>query len=76
MIKILMPTNITINNITGTSPYDIYICDNPITICIYITTTSTIPFSFDVPSILESQNDFTVKVVDDNNCEITQIVIV
>jgi hypothetical protein len=69
-----MPTNITINNVTGTSPYDIYICDNPITICIYITTTSTIPYSFDVPSILDSQNDFTVKIVDNKSCVITQIV--
>ena len=69
-----MPTNITINNITGASPYDVYICDNPITICIYITTTSSIPYSFNVPPILESQNNFTVKVVDNNDCVITQII--
>lgn len=63
-----MPTKITINNITGTTPFDIYVCDNPITTCIYINTISTLPFEFDIPSIMENQNDYNLKVIDNDNC--------
>lgn len=63
-----MPKIVTINNITGETPYNIYLCDNPITTCVYIDTISTLPFNFEIPSIMESQNDYTLKVVDDNNC--------
>lgn len=63
-----MPKTVTINNITGETPYNIYLCDNPITTCVYIDTISTLPFNFEIPTIMESQNDYTLKVVDDNNC--------
>ena len=48
-----MPTNITINNVTGAQPFDIYVCDSPITTCIYVSTINTvdIPYSFDIPLI-------------------------
>ena len=68
-----MPTVITLNNVTGASPFDVYLCDNPITTCVYITTISSLPYSFNVPGLLQTQDDFTIKVVDNNNCEITQI---
>jgi hypothetical protein len=64
-----MPTTITINGISGTSPFDIYLCDNPITTCIYINTISSTPYSFDVPIILDGQDDFNIKVIDNNDCE-------
>jgi hypothetical protein len=67
-----MPTQITINNLSGASPYDIYLCDNPITTCVYITTTSTLPYVFDIPSIMESQTSFNLKMIDNNGCEVTQ----
>lgn len=64
-----MPTTITINGISGTSPFDIYLCDNPVTTCIYINTISSTPYSFDVPIILDGQDDFNIKVIDNNDCE-------
>ena len=67
-----MPTDITINNITGASPYHVYLCDNPITTCVYVVTISTLPYTFTLPSILSSQDDFTLKIVDSNHCIITQ----
>ena len=67
-----MPTQITINSLSGASPYDIYLCDNPISTCVYITTTSTLPYVFDVPSIMESQTSFNLKMIDNNGCEVTQ----
>lgn len=68
-----MPTNITINNITGSSPFDVYVCNNPITTCIYVDTISTLPYSFDVPIILEGLMSYSLKIVDNNNCSITEI---
>jgi hypothetical protein len=67
-----MPTQITINNLSGASPYDIYLCDDPISTCVYITTTSTLPYVFDAPSIMESQTSFNLKMIDNNGCEVTQ----
>ena len=67
-----MPTQITINNLSGASPYDIYLCDDPISTCVYITTTSTLPYVSDVPSIMESQTSFNLKMIDNNGCEVTQ----
>ncbi len=72
-----MPNEITISGITGTSPYDIYTCDTGKTTCIYIDTVSSsdLPVSFDVPLIFESQPSVNIKIVDDVNCEINEIVI-
>jgi hypothetical protein len=68
-----MPTNITINNVTGAQPFDVYVCDSPITTCIYVATINTvdIPYSFDIPPVYSSLTEFVVKVVDNNNCIVT-----
>lgn len=65
-----MPTDITINDISGTTPFDIYVCDNPITSCIYVATITTgdTPYTFSVPLVMEGMTDFNLKVVDDNSC--------
>ena len=62
-----MPTNITINNITGTTPFDIYICDDPITTCVYVDTITTLPYMFSVPIILDGQLSYNLKVIDELN---------
>ena len=63
-----MPKIVTINDISGTTPYNIYLCDNPVTLCVYIDTISTLPYSFEIPTLLTSQDDYTLKVEDDNGC--------
>lgn len=63
-----MPIDITINNITGSSPYDIYICDDPVTTCIYVNTISSLPYQFEVPSVMSTNTIFNLKVVDNNGC--------
>jgi len=65
-----MSTTITINDITGATPFDVYLCDYPTTICVYIDTINSIPYSFDVPPVMESQSNFVLKVIDDNDCEV------
>lgn len=70
-----MPTKITINSITGVEPYDVYLCDNPITVCIYIATIddSSLPYEFELPCSMEGQNDYSLKTVDDVDCVDIQV---
>jgi len=63
-----MPKIITITDITGSTPFNVSLCDNPVTICVYIDTVSTLPYSFEVPTLLINQDDFNLKVEDDNGC--------
>jgi hypothetical protein len=69
-----MDTNITITSITGITPYDVYVCDTSYTTCIYVSTINSgdLPYSFMIPSIFSSFTDFVVKVIDDNDCVITE----
>lgn len=68
-----MSLQISIDGLSGTSPYNIWICDNPETTCIYITTIDSAPITFDVPPALIYQNDWLVKSIDSNNCVSTII---
>ena len=63
-----MPTDITITNITGSSPYDIYLCDDPVVTCVYINTITTLPYGFQIPPVLDGQTSYNLKVVDNDNC--------
>lgn len=65
-----MPTNININNISGATPFDIYLCDESNITCVYINTipSSSLPYDFQVPTIMETQTSFNLKVVDNNGC--------
>jgi hypothetical protein len=66
-----MPTVVTINDISGTTPYDIYICDNPQTQCIYIDRIDSAPYEFEVPTIMLNFSEFTLKIVDSSGCQVT-----
>jgi hypothetical protein len=68
-----MPTQVTINNITGATPFDIYICDDPITTCVYVNTITGTTLTFALPTIMDGQTSYTLKVVDNNGCQITEI---
>jgi hypothetical protein len=65
-----MPTNILINDISGATPFNVYLCDQLNVTCIYIDTvpSSSLPYTFQVPSILESQTAYNIKVIDNNGC--------
>ena len=67
-----MAIQVTIESLTGTSPYDVYICDDSLSGCVYISTISSAPYIFDVPAPLDVQTELCVKVIDTNGCEITQ----
>jgi hypothetical protein len=68
-----MSTFVTINLIAGQPPFYIYICDNPLDstppMCIYVDTISTFPYEFEIPSLIDFQPSFRLKVIDNNGCE-------
>ena len=68
-----MPTTVNITSLSGASPFDIYLCDNPSSICIYIDTITTgdLPYEFNVPDVLLNVSSFILKIMDNNNCEVT-----
>jgi hypothetical protein len=66
-----MAVQVTINSVTGQSPYDIYICQSNGTGCFYITTVSTIPYVFDIPAPYDVSSSYMLKIIDSNNCVIT-----
>jgi hypothetical protein len=73
-----MPTNITISTLNGSSPFDVYVCDTGMTTCIYVNTINSgdVPYVFVIPPVFSTLNNFTVKVVDDNNCIVTSNLVV
>ena len=70
-----MAVEITINSITGTPNYDVYICDNMVNNCIYYTTiTAVFPYTFFAPPPLDNLTEVCVKIIDSNGCEIIQCI--
>lgn len=68
-----MTTEVTINNIVGQSPYDVYICQEDGTGCFYISTISSTPYNFQIPEPFNNLNVYMLKVIDDKGCVITGI---
>ena len=68
-----MAVQVTINSITGQSPYEIYICQSDGSGCFYVTTITTTPYVFDIPSPYDTSSSYMLKVVDAFNCTITGI---
>jgi hypothetical protein len=68
-----MAIQVTINDITGVTPYDIYVCQGDGTGCFYMATIPTVPYVFDIPSPYDSSTQYMLKVIDNNGCVITGI---
>jgi hypothetical protein len=68
-----MAVQVTINSITGQSPFDVYICESNGTGCFYISTITSTPYVFDIPSPYDTSSSYQLKVVDANNCTINGV---
>lgn len=64
---------ISIDSVTGSSPYNIYICDEFGVNCFYIATTSTIPYTFQIPSPYDELSVYMLKLVDAQGCQIINV---
>jgi hypothetical protein len=71
-----MSKKLTITTLTGTSPFDVYLCDGTYNNCIYIDTITSleIPYTFIVPISFENLTTVGVKVIDNVNCVIKNTV--
>lgn len=71
-----MSKQVTISNINGTEPYNIYICDNLYSVCIWVSqiNNASLPYSFIVPKQFESFTTVGIKVIDNDKCEIKSLV--
>lgn len=64
-----MSEQVTISSVTANTPVEIYYCDSMSANCVYVSTVSTFPYTFDVPAPYDEQ-DFIVKIIDTQSCEI------
>jgi hypothetical protein len=61
---------INITSLSGTAPYDIYVCDETITYCFLVASaTDVVPQQIDLPSFLSGANSIIIKVIDSIGCE-------
>jgi hypothetical protein len=65
-----MPNIVQINSLSGTAPFDLYVCDQTISYCFFVASISGSPYTFNVPSPLDSTTPIILKVIDANNCEV------
>ena len=65
-----MGTIVSLTATTGTPPLDIWICDSCETTatCVYYDTTSSLPYSFTLPSEYENYSVYAIKVIDKTGC--------
>jgi len=68
-----MAVQVTINDISGQTPYDIYVCQVDGSGCFYISTISTTPYSFIIPSPYDTGLAYMLKVIDSQNCIISGV---
>jgi hypothetical protein len=58
---------INITSLSGTAPYDIYVCDTTITYCFFVASgVSTVPQVIDLPPFLSGVESIIIKVIDYN----------
>lgn len=66
-----MEIEVTINGITGQSPFNIYICQPDGSGCFYINTITTSSYNFQIPYPYNFSPEYMLKIVDDNDCIIS-----
>ena len=73
-----MPTSITINNVTGSSPYDVYLSPIDETSYFYMTQIQNVdlPYTFVVPSKIQNYNEYCLRIEDADGCIITNCITV
>ncbi len=67
-----MASRLIIQNVTGTTPYDVYVCDLLEVLCSYVGVLSgtTLGQVFYLPSLYDTAPIIVVKLIDSNNCEV------
>jgi hypothetical protein len=73
-----MPIDITINDISGQTPFDVYVCNTGQTYCVYSATITSgdLPYTFEVPIPFLNSEGVNLRIIDDNDCQINEILII
>ena len=73
-----MPIDITINDISGQTPFDVYVCNTGQTYCVYSATITSgdLPYTFEVPIPFLNSEGVNLRIIDDNDCQINKILII
>lgn len=69
-----MGRQFTVNYITGTPEYNVYVCDTLGVSCVYIGTFSNydLPYTQTIPTPFDTLSEYIIKIVDINGCEIVK----
>lgn len=59
---------VTITSVTANTPVEIYYCDSTSGSCVYVSTVSVFPYTFNVPPPYDEEN-IVIKIVDTQSCE-------
>ena len=62
-----MSQQVTITSVTANTPVEIYYCNSMSASCVYVSTVSVFPYTFDVPPPYDEQN-IVIKIVDTQSC--------
>lgn len=68
-----MQVQVTINGITGKSPFDIYICEGNGENCLYIDTINQNYYDFTIPKPYDTLDVYLLKIIDANKLIISGI---
>lgn len=68
-----MSVEINITSLSGTSPFNVYVCDSGFTACFYVTSLVA-PGTFIVPAPYNNISSFGIKIIDGTSCEKTEII--
>jgi hypothetical protein len=68
-----MSVQVTISGITGTSPFDVYVCQTNGSGCFYVDTITTTPYEFNIPQPYDTSLAYMLKIIDQQNCIISGI---
>jgi hypothetical protein len=70
-----MSQQVTITSVTANTPVEIFYCDSFSANCVYVSTVSVFPYTFNVPSPY-SESSIVVKIEDVNGCIDGEIVFI
>jgi hypothetical protein len=62
-----MSQQVTITSVTANTPVEIYYCDSFSANCVYVSTVSVFPYTFNVP-VPYAENNIVIKIEDTNGC--------
>jgi hypothetical protein len=68
-----MAVQVNINDITGSTPYQVFICQTGNTGCFFVSeiTDNDLPYVFDIPAPYNNSDSYLLKIIDNFGCIIS-----